>query len=193
MNLTCLSRRSANARQQGSALVAVLLLLLVTMLMALGSLRISHMQERMAGNTREREVSFQQAEASLRDAEQLIGGDTDGPFSPLRPGQFSALCTSGYCRSTAANPLWKGFSDSDWTSTKTWAYGAATGAPALNGTARAARVLIEYQGTLQPIEPGKPCVALYLLTARSSGVNLTTDTVVQSVFRHRVGECYEAI
>jgi Tfp pilus assembly protein PilX len=88
-----------------------------------------------------------------------------------------------------------GFSDTDWTSasTKTWLYGAATGATALAGASELPRFAIEYQGTMQPIEPGKPCIALFLLTARARGASAATDVVLQSVYRHRVGECYAAV
>ncbi len=178
--------------QRGAALVAVMLLLVITMLMAVSSVRTANLEERMAGHTRDRQVAFQMAEAALRDAEQVIASDTDGPFNPLRPGQFLDTCAGGLCRSAPGVPLWTGFTDSDWASTKTWLYGAATGATALAG-ASGPRYAIEFQGTAQPIEPGKPCVALYLLTARARGANATTDVVLQSVYRHRVGECYAAI
>jgi type IV pilus assembly protein PilX len=180
-------------RQRGGALVAVLLLLVVTMIMALGSLRTANLEERMAGNTRERQVAFQLAEAALRDAEQTIASDTDGPFVPLRPNQFTAACTAGLCRSAPDTALWTSFTTADWAGAKTWNYGAATGAALPAGAAAAPRFAIEYQGTLQPIEPGKPCVALFLLTARAVGANVATDVVLQSVYRHRVGECYAAI
>ena len=179
--------------QRGAALVAVMLLLLVSMLVALASLRTANLEERMAGHTRDRQVAFQLAEAALRDAEQTIAADADGPFKPLRPVLFTAACTGGLCSSAPDAPLWAGFTDADWAGTKTWAYGAATGAPAIPGGAVAPRFVIEYQGTLQPIEPGKPCIALFLITARARGASNATDVVLQSVYRHRVGECYAAI
>ena len=185
--------QSGPPAQCGGALVAVMLLLLVTMLMALASLRTANLEERMAGHTRDRQVAFQLAEAALRDAEQTIATDVDGPFKPLRPGLFTAACTAGLCGSAPDAPLWPSFTDADWASTKTWAYGAATGAPAIPGGALAPRFAVEYQGTLQPIEPGKPCIALFLLTVRGRGVSNATDVVLQSVYRHRVGECYAAI
>jgi type IV pilus assembly protein PilX len=186
----CAGRR---APQRGGTLVVVLLLLLVTMIMALGSLRTANLEERMAGNTRDRQVAFQLAEAALRDAELTIAADTDGPFRPLRPNLFTSACTAGLCRSTPDAALWPSFTQADWASTKTWAYGASTGAAVPAGAAALPRFAIEYQGTLQPIEPGKPCVALFLLTARAGGANGTTDVVLQSVYRHRVGECYAAV
>ena len=179
--------------QRGAALVAVMLLLVITMLMAVSSVRTANLEERMAGHTRDRQVAFQMAEAALRDAEQVIATDTDGPFRPLRPGLFTANCKAGLCRSAPSAPLWTGFTDSDWAGTKTWLYGAATGCHGASRAPSGPRFAIEYQGTAQPIEPGKPCVALFLLTARARGASAATDVVLQSVYRHRVGECYAAI
>jgi type IV pilus assembly protein PilX len=178
--------------QRGSALIVVLLLLLVTMLMAVASLRTANVEERMAGNQRDRQVAFQAAEAALRDGEQTIATGA-APFKPLRPGQFTAACPSGLCRSAPGAPLWTAFSSSDWTSSKTFAYGSATSATALAGVTATPRFVIEYQGTLQPIEPGKPCVAMFLVTARATGASAASEVILQSVYRHRVGECYAAI
>jgi type IV pilus assembly protein PilX len=179
--------------QRGATLVVVLLLLVVTMLMALASVRTASMEERMAGHTRDRQVAFQLAEATLRDAEGMISGDTDGPFRPLRPNAFTDTCDGGLCRSTPAAPLAAGFSDDDWSGGKSFAYGGATGAAVPDGASSAPRYVVEYQGTLQPIEAGKPCIAVFLVTARARGASPSADVILQSLYRHRVGECYAAL
>lgn len=179
--------------QRGTTLVVVMLLLLVMMIAALAGVRLATMDERMAGSTRDHQQAFQMAEAALRDAERMIAGDTDGPFEPLRPNQFTASCTDGLCRSTPSAPLWPGFSEADWTGTKTWAYGAGTAASVPAGAAVAPRYVIEYQGTVQPIEPGKPCIALYLIVARANGATSASQVILESVYRHRVGACYAGI
>ena len=181
------------AHRRGLALVAVMLLLMVAMLMAVASLRTVNLEERVAGQVRDRQVAFQMAEAALRDAEQTIAGNTAGPFTPLRPGQFTAACDSGLCSSVPGAPVWAGFTETQWASAQTWAYGAATGATALAGAASAPRFVVEYQGTSQPIEPGRPCVALFLITARARGATAATEVILQSVYRHRTGECYAAV
>ena len=180
--------------QRGLALVAVMLLLMVAMLMAVAALRTVNLEERMAGHARDRQVAFQMAEAALRDGEQMIAGDTDGPFMPLRPGQFASTCSNGLCRSTPGGaPAWTAFTDADWDSTKTFVYGAATGAAALAGAVSPPRLAIEFQGTAQPIEPGRPCVGLFLITARARGATAAAEVILQSVYRHRSGECYAAV
>jgi len=180
-------------RQRGVTVIVVLLLLLVTMLMALASVRTAGMEERMAGHTRDRMVAFQMAEAALRDAEAMIAGDTDGPFRPLRPGSFTADCVDGLCSSAPGAPLAANFTDADWAGTKAFGYGSATGAAVPDGASSAPRYVVEYQGTLQPIESGKPCIAVFLLTARARGASASADVILQSLYRHRVGECYAAL
>jgi type IV pilus assembly protein PilX len=180
-------------RESGVILIVVLVMLLAVMILGVSAFLTTSLGERIAGNSRDRQVAFQAAESALRDAEVMMGEDTDGPFQPLRVNQFSAACTNGYCRSSTAAPIWSGLSEADWVSSKTWAYGAASGAAAIANVASQPRYVIEYQETVQPIEPGKPCIALFLITARAAGIGSTTNVMLQSVFRMRVGECYAAI
>ena len=61
-------------RESGSALVVSLILLVVLTMLAVQGMRTNVMQERMAGNLRERNLGFQAAEAALRQ------GEEQGPF-----------------------------------------------------------------------------------------------------------------
>ncbi|HHW4679118.1 MAG TPA: pilus assembly PilX family protein [Xylella sp.] len=58
--------------QRGISLIVILLLLLVMTLIGLAVLRATALQERMSANMRDRSLSFQTAEAALRDAETFI-------------------------------------------------------------------------------------------------------------------------
>ena len=185
--------RPARRPPRGVVLVVVLVLLLCSMLLAAASFEMATLDERKAGNTRDRQVAFQAAESALRDAETLLRSDTDGPFQPLRVREFTAQCSNALCRSTEAAPVWSQLSEADWTGSKTLALGAGTGAQALTGVAAQPRYVVEYQGTAQPIEPGKPCVAMFLITARAQGAAATTNVMLQSVLRLRIGECYAAV
>lgn len=62
------------ARQRGIALVVSLIFLLVVTLIAVGSIRDTVLEEKMAGNTRDRNIAFQAAESGVREAEQFIEG-----------------------------------------------------------------------------------------------------------------------
>ncbi|HSH29209.1 MAG TPA: PilX N-terminal domain-containing pilus assembly protein [Thiohalobacter sp.] len=69
-------------RQRGAALIVSLLLLLIMTLLGVSAMQTTTLQERMAGNTRDRAVALQAAEYALRDAETVIDGLSDtGTFT----------------------------------------------------------------------------------------------------------------
>jgi type IV pilus assembly protein PilX len=97
-----------NHRQQGSALIVVLMLLMIVTLLGLVSMRGAILQERMAANTVARADAFQVAEAVLREAEG---------FATSRPSLPSSGCVSGACARPAAGaaPAWEATSFWDTT------------------------------------------------------------------------------
>lgn len=60
------------AAQRGATLVVALIFLVVLTMLGLVAARDNILQERMAGNTRSRDLALQAAEAALRDAEQTL-------------------------------------------------------------------------------------------------------------------------
>lgn len=58
--------------EQGSALVIALVMLVVLTLMAIAGMQTTSIQERMAGNLRDKNLAFQSAEAALREAELFL-------------------------------------------------------------------------------------------------------------------------
>lgn len=77
-------------RQRGATLVVVLILLLLMTLLGLASLRSTVLEERMTSNLLDRSLSFQVAEAGLREAEALL---TPMPATAA----FTAGCANGLC------------------------------------------------------------------------------------------------
>lgn len=63
---------SPRAVERGAALVVSLVLLLVVTILGVTSMRTTTLQERMAGNTRDRHLAFQAGEAALRAGEQWL-------------------------------------------------------------------------------------------------------------------------
>ena len=59
---------------QGSVLIVSMLILLVLTLIGVTAMGTSALEEKMAGNSRDRDLAFQSSEAALRDAETFIGG-----------------------------------------------------------------------------------------------------------------------
>jgi len=62
----------ASPRQRGSALAIALIFLLLMTLLGVSAMRGSNLQERMAGNQRDRNMAFQSAEAALRAGETWL-------------------------------------------------------------------------------------------------------------------------
>ncbi|NIR58095.1 MAG: hypothetical protein GWO02_00530 [Gammaproteobacteria bacterium] len=100
------SRSSAPpGRQRGAVLAVSLLLLLVMTIIGVAGMQNTTLQERMAGNTKSRNVALEAAEVAVRDAEVYLDGivatsdfDTAGPY---------------YMQGSAPDP----FADSTWTGT----------------------------------------------------------------------------
>jgi len=86
--------------QRGVALMVVLILLLVMSLMAVLSLRGTLMEERSTANMMDRSLSFQAAEAALRQGEALAA---------TKPTLPSSGCNNGLCAIPAPTdpPRWK--------------------------------------------------------------------------------------
>ncbi|MEO1201840.1 MAG: PilX N-terminal domain-containing pilus assembly protein [Pseudomonadota bacterium] len=93
-------------RERGAVLVVSLIFLLVITLIAVGSTRDTVLEERMAGNTRDRNIAFQSAESGVREAENFIEAITS-------LGNFGS--TAGLYGLTDVEP--KFFDDTTWQDT----------------------------------------------------------------------------
>lgn len=82
-------------RERGAAMVVALVMLLVLTLLATASARMTLMEERMTGNTQDRNIAFQAAEAGLRAGEDEaqvpvlpdFAVNADGLYTPAAPGE----------------------------------------------------------------------------------------------------------
>jgi len=181
---------------RGFSLIVILLTMLVLSFLALGAMNSAVVQERMAGNARERNVALQAAEAALRDAEADIEANPDSANG------FTEDCNGGLCippSDTASGPksapIWQTI---DW-DTQARAYGSRTGAAAVPGPGNEAlatqpRYFIERLPTLPPRSGDTACVGggcgnaptdkarAYRITARASGVRASTVVMLQSVY-----------
>ena len=77
--------------QQGIALVVALILLVVMTLLGLSAMRSVTLEEKMAANTFDRSVSFQAAEAVLREAESKLTGPTPPTRVSASPTRLPSL------------------------------------------------------------------------------------------------------
>jgi len=92
-----------NFKQQAgvSLLISLVILLLLTIIM-LTAIKVTVLEERMAGNLKNHNIAFQAAESALREAESLIDSGafdfnplklSNGPFQNTTP----PICVGGLC------------------------------------------------------------------------------------------------
>lgn len=89
-----------SAKQQGVALVISLIILLLITLLAISSMNTTVLEEKMAGNYKDRNIAFQAAEAGLRAGEAYLR-KTDLVFDD--EGSNTGL----YLPTTSGLPRWK--------------------------------------------------------------------------------------
>lgn len=166
----------AAAPQRGISIMVSLVLLVVVTLIALGSMRGVVMQARMSGASHDRSLSFQAAEAALREAEARAATATAANIP-------AANCNNGYCATPALNatPRWQDDAFAGWRA-------AAASAPA---GAPAPEAIVEDMGTapnwpgcdLDPSSAQSPnCLRpRYRITARSTADG-RANVVLQSQF-----------
>lgn len=153
---------------QGIALVTSLVFLLVLTLLATGAMRETTLQERMAGNLRDRNLALQAAEAALREAENWVGS-TDGRQAAAA---LAAELADGHAWDGAnpppTRPALPGFTDG----------GLHAAAPAfhvspprsLRGTGGSVEIGVEVPSTFTTHE----------VTARGVGARDTTVAILQT-------------
>jgi len=80
-------------RQRGAALITTLIILLVLTVLGVSAMGTSSLEELMAGNMRDQNLSFQAAEAALRDGERDIAGWGGMPPTATSDGTNKGLYT----------------------------------------------------------------------------------------------------
>lgn len=165
-------QHSRPSAQRGVALVVALILLVVMTLLGLGALRSVTLEEKMAGNTFDRSLSFQTTEAALREAEVSLGA------APPTPAAGSA-CAGGICGAPAANttPRWLDSSFTGWTNAAAVVSGPITITP---------QYFVEYLGNTFPCKPGDASTSFdckrYRVTARSNAGTDRASVMLQSIY-----------
>ena len=167
--------------QSGAVLAAGLIFLLVITVLGVSGVQNSSLEERMTANIRDRNLSFQAAEAALRDAEAFI--DALENFD-----DFKADCTRGLCDSAGA-AQWATLTAGGWSSitAKTRAYGTNTKTlPAVDAQPR---YMIEWLEN----DTSNPPVATYLITVRAVGANSNSVVLLQEVYKQKIPGDFEEI
>jgi len=189
-------------RQAGAALITGLIFIVVLTIIGITAARMASLEERMAGNTRDRALAMQAAELTLRDAERDILGVADSGAFPRSPSisgisSFAASCNgtssiedNGLCYNGTggyASPVW---TTASMTAAPSVPYGLFTTRTSSGGTAPATtiplvsaqpRYLIE--GFRKQAPGGGGDTFFYRITVRAQGANQNTVVWLQEVFR----------
>lgn len=172
MKSTTQSFLISSHRQAGMALITGLIFMVVLTLLALAAMRTATLEERMSGNTRDRDMAFQSAEAALRAGELVLQGASLPAFAS----------GTAYTTRIAA-----GTQTTYWQNTHPWAtQSVAAWQP--TGTNAAPRYVIEDMsasscaGGSMTFGPAPGC-SIYRVTARGVGRSATTMVILQAVYK----------
>jgi type IV pilus assembly protein PilX len=168
-------------KESGAVLITGLIFLVVLTMVVLSVLRSGTLEERMAANSRNRQVAMQAAEAVMRDAQEQLfsGAEVKSRFDS---GNAIAVLANGFYRAPVAGsaPRWQTI---DWgSSTQTLTF-ASSGSD-LYGVASAPRYMVEI--ITPPSRPNSavPCSkGLATITARGVGKDSST-VFVQTMYRY---------
>ncbi|MBL8201315.1 MAG: hypothetical protein JNK40_10120 [Chromatiales bacterium] len=166
-------------RERGAAMVIALVMLLVLTLLATASARMTLMEERMTGNTQDRNIAFQAAEGGLRAGE----GEAQVPVLPDFEVNQQGLYTPA---DPGDDPVW---ATVDWTSAQDVLISdELADAP---GTLAAARASYIVEQLPRVATPGESLAAdatvdeatFYRVTSRGVGVGGNATVTLQSTFK----------
>lgn len=149
--------------QRGATLVVALIFLIVLSLLGVAAVQNNTLQERMAGNTRDRDLAFESAEAAIGDARDKIATLRPGPWD----GSATGLSTYDPARD---NNLAYWANAANWTSHKT-------------PSATIANVSAQPQYRIEK-KPPVGSTEFYRVTARGFGASNTTVVILQAEFSY---------
>lgn len=180
---------AARQRQSGAVLVVGLIFLMVLTLLGTTAVQTATMEERMAGNNRDRNLAFQASESALRAAESYLRA------TALQEGDFNDDPTAGTAgtnpglvaqiKPSTARPndepgkalYWRGY---------TWTVHSRQYGSDVANTAERPRYVVENMGTIPgpSASGGKPLpdANVYRITARGVGRSGAAVVYLQSTY-----------
>ena len=97
MNKLQLNTLGYRQKQQGFTLIMALAFMVFLTLIVLSMVNITSSDEKIARNTRDKDIAFAAAEAAMRDAEMYVTGSYQFPYSPPLPIVFNNQCPNALC------------------------------------------------------------------------------------------------
>lgn len=160
--------------QSGVVLVVSLIMLLLLTLVGVTGMQTTSLEEKMAGNMRDKNLAFQAAESALKEAEASL---TTGLLTT-----FTAAGTNGYYNQTPTTNI----SDTELIKDSFWTSNPVVTSDLLdtelgNSIAAPPRCIVQDLGCDLPATPS--CPHNYRITTRATGGTNTTVVILQSVFQ----------
>ena len=157
-------------------MVTLVMLLLLTLL-GVSAVQTTTMEERIAGNARDRELAFQSAEAALRDGERLL--------EPVTLPSFNGANGHHPEPTPGTTPLWMLASTWGPSSTDVIDYSYGSG---ISGVASQPQFYLEeLPAVTEPggsLEAGVPLTnSYYRVTARAVGGTTAAVVILQSTYK----------
>jgi len=168
-------------RQRGTALIIAMLFLVILGMLGVTTMTATTLEERMAGNTRDRDLAMQAAEAALRDAERDLTNTAPTAGRVVTLANFVAACTAGLC--TEGAPILTNIDDP--TKSAYFTQYMSSSQPFM-GPAAQPRYLIELLTAMPPQVPAPPAgqqIRNFRITAKGFGRNTNTVVILQTVFQ----------
>ena len=160
--------------QRGTALVMTLVFLVLLTMLGITAINTSTLEERMAGNTKDQNLSFQAAETALRAAETWVESTTAA--TSLAANNAYGL----YDPSTTGTEVWDSVI---WAGANVVTYPGVPGTPA-SGTLGDVNIRPKYiieKLTTEALLPSGTRI-MVRITARGTGASNNTVSMVQSTY-----------
>jgi len=163
-------------QQRGATLIVCMIILVVITFMGVSSIQDTTMEEKMAGNMKNRNMAFQAGESALRGAENYLNTTA---ILPNFDGSTTGLIAQVSGNTTSPD----NWSDSQWT-----ASAAAYSGGSIGGVAATPRYVIEklnavVENPAKEAGQAKDTDEFYRVTARAVGGTSTSVVIVQSIYK----------
>ena len=162
--------------QRGAVLIISLIMLLVLTLIGVTSMRTTTLEEKMAGNLRDKNLAFQAAETALRDGEDLIE-------TLVATASFNG--TGGRLGIADSDPDW--FASATWSNSTSIAYSGT-----MSDVAVQPRYIVKFvkeiegdQGSLKVGGYGNDkasSVSNFRVTAKGTGKTDSSSAILQAYY-----------
>ena len=168
--------------QNGSALIIGLIFLVTLTVLGVTAMQATTLEEKMAGNQRDRSVAFQAAETALRDGESFLSTTTPA---------FASDCSGGLCTTTSSSI--PNVTTYAWNDGKYFAYGVnpspAAGLiprPQIPNVSQQPRYYIVDLGVntvpLSGCPPPAAAARGFRIIARGWGQSINTQVTLETIF-----------